>query len=233
MSDLIRDEQHGDVALLTMDDGKANALSHAMIDALDAGLDRAEADASALVLAGREGRFSAGFDLSVMQAGPEAARALVAAGGRLCARLYTLPVPVVVACTGHALAGGALLVLSGDHRVGAAGDFKIGLNEVAIGLPLPQFAIDLAEQRLSRRHVTRATVLAHIYPPDEAVDAGYLDSVVADPVPEALDVATELTARLSSFGFAGSRRTARQAVADKIVSELEADLAHFGLDPDA
>jgi len=233
MSELIRYEQRGAIALLTMDDGKANALSHDMIAAIEVGLDQAETDASAVVLAGREGRFSAGFDLSVMQAGPEAARELVAAGGRLCARLYTLPIPVVVACTGHALAAGALLVLSGDHRVVAAGDFKIGLNEVAIGLPLPQFAVDLAEQRLSRRHVTRATVLAHIYGPDDAVDAGYFETVVTDPVAEAATVASELTSRLSAFGFAGSRRTARKAVADKILAELDGDLAHFGLDPDA
>ncbi|MGI9600606.1 MAG: crotonase/enoyl-CoA hydratase family protein [Acidimicrobiales bacterium] len=232
MADLIQYELRDNIALITMDDGKANALSHDMIEAVDGALDRAVGEATAIVLAGREGRFSAGFDLSVMQAGPEAAQDLVAAGARLCARIYTFPVPVVVACTGHALAGGVLVVLSGDWRIGAEGDFKLGLNEVSIGLPLPQFAFDLAQQRLDPRQLTRATALAHIYDPATAVQAGYLDELDPDPVGRATAVAREMSDRLSGFGFAGTRRTARQAAVDKMLAELDADLAHFGLDPD-
>ncbi|MDH5238345.1 MAG: crotonase/enoyl-CoA hydratase family protein [Acidimicrobiia bacterium] len=233
MTDLLEYRVAEGVATITMDDGKANALSHAMIGAVDAAVDRAVSDARALVLAGRDGRFSAGFDLSVMQAGPEAARDLVAAGGRLCMKIYTLPLPVVVACTGHALAAGALLLLSGDWRVGGEGDFKIGLNEVSIGLPLPQFAIDLAAARLDVRQLTRATALAHIYDSAGAVEAGYLDVLAADPLAEATTVAAELAGRLSAFGFAGTRRTARQALADAVLTGIEADLIHFDLDPEA
>src|SRR5262245_32988589 len=125
------------VAVVQMDDGKANALSRPMIDALDAALTRAEAEAGAMVLAGRPERFCAGFDLRIMMSGPDAATELLRAGSSLLMHLYGATIPLVIACTGHALAGGALVVLTGDHRVGARGAFRIGLNEVSIGLPVP------------------------------------------------------------------------------------------------
>src|SRR5262249_43850097 len=137
MSDLLRYRREGTVAVVEMDDGKANALSNPMIDALLDALTRAETEAQALVLAGRPERFCAGFDLKVMMSGPDAARALLTRGSELLMRLYGSKVPLVIACTGHAIAGGALVVLTGDHRVAADGAFKIGLNELAIGLPVP------------------------------------------------------------------------------------------------
>lgn len=166
------------VAVITMDDGKANALSAAMIDALLAALDRAEAEASAVVLAGRPERFCAGFDLRVMMSSPAAATALLKQGSTLLMRLYGLPLPLVIAATGHAMAGGALVVLTGDVRVGAAGAYKIGLNEVAIGLPVPVLAMELARDRLHPTELVHATLGAKIYDPEGALAAGYLDAVV-------------------------------------------------------
>ena len=166
------------VAVVRFDDGKANVLSYDAVAALDAALDRAEADAASVCIVGRDGKLSAGFDLSVMTAGPDAARDLVAAGGELLMRLYLHPQPVVVAVTGHALAAGALLVLSCDVRIGADVPAKIGLNETAIGMPLPLFALALAGDRLDRRHLSRATLGAEVYDPHGAVEAGYLDRVV-------------------------------------------------------
>ncbi len=178
--ELVRYELREGVAWIRLDDGKANALSPTALSALDEAFDRAEGEADAAVLGGRPGRFSAGFDLAVMGAGLDPMRALVLQGAELCARLLEFPRPVVAACTGHALAAGALTLLSTDYRVGARGAFKIGLNETAIGMTLPHFAIDLARGRLSKRHFARATAQAEIYTPDTAVDAGFLDDV-ADP----------------------------------------------------
>ncbi len=122
----------GGVAVVTIDDGKANALSHDVLGALETAFDDVEAsDARALVLAGRPGRFSAGFDLSVMTAGPAQARDLLGRGARLGLRLYEFPVPVVFAVTGHALAMGGILLCCADVRIGADGPFKLGLPEVA------------------------------------------------------------------------------------------------------
>lgn len=225
MSELVSFDWHADVAVLRMDDGKANALSPEMLGALDAALARAEREAKAVVLAGRPGRFSAGFDLRHMMAGPESARALLMKGADLLMRAYAHPQPLVIACTGHAVAGGALLVLTGDYRVGALGDFKIGLNEVAIGLPVPILAIELARDRLDPRRLTEATLAARQYDPTEAVSAGYLDEVV--DAEHVVERAIEHGSRLAGLGnapFSASKRMLRRDSIEHIRSTLEANI---------
>jgi len=180
----VRDELRGELALIRIDDGKANALSPALFEALHGALDRAEKEAKAVVLVGRPGRFSAGFDLSVLGKGGDSAVALITSGAEFALRLYEFPLPVVAACSGHALAMGALVLLAADVRIGAEGAFKIGLNEVAIGMTLPIFGVEFARARLSKRHFSRAVANAEIYAPAGAVDAGFLDRVVA---PESLE----------------------------------------------
>jgi len=219
------------VAVLRLDDGKANAVGHETLAAIEAALDDAEQGAGALVITGREGRFSAGFDLGVIGEGPEAARDLVATGARTAARLYGAAIPVVAACTGHAIAFGAIMLLSSDVRLGADVEAKIGLIEVSIGMPLPIFAIELARDRLSPRHFTAATALATAYSPRGAAEAGYLDEVVpADELDDAaMQRAQALAARVRRTAFASTRRTARQKTIDLIMSTLDEDLEHFGV----
>ncbi|HEY8525363.1 MAG TPA: crotonase/enoyl-CoA hydratase family protein [Acidimicrobiales bacterium] len=208
------------VAVLRFDDGKVNALSHAAIEALEAGLDTAEAEARAVCLVGREGKFSAGFDLSVMSAGPDQARDLLAAGGRLIMRLYMHPQPVVAAVTGHALAAGALLVLACDIRIGADVPAKIGLNETSIGMPLPLFALELAQDRLDPRARVRATLAAEIYDPAGAVEVGYLDRVVAaDAVEEAAIAEARRLGAYSAGPYAQTKRTLREPIANRVKAE--------------
>jgi enoyl-CoA hydratase len=221
----------GDVAVVGFDDGKANAISSAVMDDLHAALDQAETGARAVVLAGRPGRFSAGFDLSVMKEGPDAARQLVRQGADLALRIYELPIPFVAACTGHALAMGAILLLAADVRVGAAGDFKIGLNEVAIGMPVPVFATELARDRLMARHFTRAVSMAEVYAPDDAAEAGYLDEVVPadDVVTAATAHAAALAERVNPTAFASTRANARGATIQAIRATLDDDLAGFSI----
>lgn len=225
MSELVRYEVLDKVAVLTMDDGKANALSVAMIDALMAALARAEAEASAVVLTGRPDRFCAGFDLRVMMSGPEHAIALLGKGGELLLRLFEYPLPLVIAANGHALAGGVLVVCTGDVRIGADGPYKLGLNEVAIGLPVPLLAMELARARLLPTELTRATLLAQIYNPTEARAAGYLDQVVA---PDALaDAALAEARRLGALpraAFAGTKQRLRGAIAQQIRDGQAADI---------
>lgn len=193
------------VAVVRMDDGKANALSYEMIDALMDALRRAEGEASAMVLAGRPERFCAGFDLRVMMSGMENAVAMLTRGGQMLLALYDAQVPLVIACTGHALAGGALVVLTGDLRIGAAGMYKLGLNEVAIGLPVPVLAMELARDRLTPRELPRATLMANIYGPDQAVAAGWLDEVV--PAEQVIARATEEATRLGKLSKTAFRQT--------------------------
>lgn len=215
----------GEVAVLTVDDGKANVYSHAVLAAIDEGLDRAEGEASTVLLAGRPGRFSAGFDLGVLRAGSEPMRALVTAGVELALRIFTFPMPVVAACTGHALGMGAIVLLTCDVRVGADGPFQLGLNEVAVGFGLPQFAIELARYRMPPSGFD-SVLLGRTYEPAGAVAVGYLDRVVtAEDVVAAAAVEAQQLSELSTGAVARSKRRARQVLADDIAGGLAADLA--------
>jgi enoyl-CoA hydratase len=218
-----------DVALLRLDDGKANALSQASIAALDQALDRGFGEARAVVLGGRPGRFCAGFHLDVMRSGPEAMRALVKAGAEMMLHLYTAPVPVVLACSGHALAAGAVLLTAADTCIGASGEFKIGYNEVAIGMPLPVFGVELARQRLAPGHFTAATCHARIYDPPGALEAGFLHQLAPPEklLQRALDHARTLATILSPAAFVGTRERARGALAQRLWETLDEDLASF------
>ncbi|MEL6259395.1 MAG: crotonase/enoyl-CoA hydratase family protein, partial [Pseudomonadota bacterium] len=155
------------VAVIKMDDGKANAINPTMLDALHACLDDAEANADAVVITGRENRFSGGFDLRMMSsAPPEDVRALVTNGGKLAMRLYGFKLPVVAACTGHGVAMGSFILLSCDFRVGARGEFKLGANETAIHMVLPKFAAELIKARIDPRRLTEAGVTGQLFNPD-------------------------------------------------------------------
>jgi len=222
-------ERAGDVTIVRLDDGKANALGHAAIAQLDAALESAAKESGAAVIVGRPGRFSAGFDLSVMQAGNRAVVTLVGAGARLFVRAYTLEIPVVAACTGHALAAGAIMLMASDVRIGAEGEYKIGLPEVTLGMVLPQFAVDLAQDRLSRRHLTAATMHGKVYSPNEATDVGFLDRTVPEDrvEAEAIAAASELAEAVNARAFRATRRNVRAPVAARIMAELEDDLLGF------
>jgi enoyl-CoA hydratase len=219
---------HGHVATITFDDGKANAYTREVLDRLTAALDQAQADPAevrAVLLVGRPGRFSAGFDLATMTESPAAMRDLVAAGGRFVARLLLEPLPVVAACTGHALAAGALVLLAADVRVGAAGDWRIGLNEVAIGMPLPVWAVELARYRMPAGAFD-GVILGETGGPEEAVATGFLDRVVAPE--KLLEEATATATRLADLrpeAVAGTKRRARAEVASRMLAGMDADLA--------
>jgi enoyl-CoA hydratase len=191
-------EREGDVVVITLDDGKANAVARELSAGLSAALGAAEADqgVGAVVVAGRPGRFSGGFDLSVIGGGDRAAvKEMVDGGGAVIRQMYGCGVPVVAACTGHAVAAGALMLLGCDQRIGpASAGVKIGLNEVAIGLTLPPWALAIAAERLSRRHLQTAVANATLYDGAGAVDAGFLDRVVEPDrvVAEAVETAKVL-----------------------------------------
>lgn len=224
MSEFVRYDQDGDVAVLTMDDGKANAFGINMINALMAGLDRASAEAGAVVIAGRPGVLCAGFDLAVIRGDDlEKKAAMRNAGVEALLRLYLHPQPLVIACTGHAMAAGALLLLTGDHRIGADGDFKIGLNEVAIGLTLPIFGLELARDRLDPRALDAAVLGATIYDPTGAAAAGYLDQVQAPDavLAEARKVAQGMVG-LDATAFGATKALLRGETVAKIRATLPA-----------
>jgi enoyl-CoA hydratase len=228
MASLVSYRLDGAVATISMDDGKVNALSPRMIEAIRGALDRAEADGAIVVLTGRAGTFSAGFDLAVLRAGGAETAAMIRAGFELAERVLSFPRPVVVACSGHAIAMGVFLLLSGDYRIGVAGAYKLVANEVAIGLTMPRPAVEILSHRLSPTCLTRALALSEAFAPDAAVAAGFLDRVVP---PEELDAtAHQLAAQLAALDATAHRESKlrmRAEVLARIRSGIEADAADF------
>jgi enoyl-CoA hydratase len=228
MADTVTFERRDNLALVTIDDGKANALSPSVISALHDALDRAAAeDARAVVLAGRPGTLSGGFDLGVMRSGDMVAiGGLVTDGGELLLRMYRSPLPIVCACTGHAIAAGALTLLASHFRVGAEGPFRTALVETAIGLVLPDWAVVLAGERLSPRHLQQAAVESRVYDPHGALEAGFLDRVVGPD--EVIDAALEEAARLAAFSppaYAGNALKVRGPGIERLEAVVGADRA--------
>lgn len=220
------------VATISIDDGKANALSHAVLAGIETSLDQAlDADARAVVVEGRDGKFSAGFDLSVMTAGPAQARDLLGRGAELGLRLFEFPVPVVFAVTGHALAMGGILQCCADVRVGAAGPYKVGLPEVRIGMPVPAFAVELCRDRLSPRWFTRAVLLGESLDPVQALEAGFFDEVLdLERVrPRAQEIAADLAEHVGSGPFRMTRSTVRNQLAEQLHAALADDLSAFSV----
>lgn len=215
------------IATLTMDDGKVNAISTAMLAALNGALDRAAADNALVVIAGREKVFSAGFDLSILSKGDAEAHALLRGGFELALRVFSFPKPVVVACTGHALAMGAFIALSADHRIGAEGPSKIGANEVAIGMTMPHFAIALCRHRLANECLNRAVLNAEIFSPQSAVTAGFLDEVVTAGVVQAAQTKARQLAKLNLGSYETTKRRLRSDLFKTMREAIEKDDHNF------
>jgi enoyl-CoA hydratase len=225
-TDSLTVELRNRVLILGLDDGRANALTAKLIGAIRAQIRVAVLDDEirAVVIHGREGRFSGGFDLAVMMSGDaKAIVSLVGDGGDLVRDMYAATVPVIAACTGSAVAGGALMLLGCDLRIGADTPAKVGLNEVAIGMVLPGWGLTIAEARLSNRHVQRVTALAQLVSPREAVDIGFLDEIVAPElvIETAIAHAEVFAATLDPRAYAGTINLTRSSV----IAELDAELA--------
>jgi enoyl-CoA hydratase len=209
------------VMVTTVDDGKVNALSFDLMAGLRSAIAAASAQGRPLVITGREGCLSAGFDLAVVNSGDQdSIVALFTEGAELYKAIIRAPIPVIASCTGHALAGGALLLLSADYRIGRNGPYRLGLNEVRIGLALPNFAVTLATHRLERRYLTAAAMFAEVVSPERAVAMGYLDESVDDPVVRACALAKELGG-LSPKAFELTKRRVRQSLRQELESGAE------------
>ena len=222
---LIAYELSDGIATITMDDGKANVMSEAMLQALGTALDRAAADGAVVLLTGRPRMFSGGYDTAMFTRSRDEILRTLRAGGETVHRLLGFARPVVIACNGHAIAQGAFTLLSADVRIGVDGPFKIGLNEVAIGLTIPYYGIEAARHRLATPWFHHATATGTLYPPDEALRAGFLDRVVAPD--DLATVARAEAVRLTTVDATAhrgtkerARATALAAIRDGITREL-------------
>lgn len=213
------------IAHVHMDDGKANVMSHEMLEALLGAFDRAEADNALVMLTGRERMFSGGYDLKMFSESPTVVVRALRLGATLVARMADFPLPVLAVCTGHAVAQGAFTLLAADVRFGAEGPFKLGLNEVVIGLTIPHYGIEIARSRLSPSYFQHATITGAMYTPEEAVRAGFLDAVY--PAPELLERAHQEAQRLRKLNMpahAGTKRRVRAATLKLIRDSIDQEL---------
>lgn len=211
-----------DVALITFDDGKANAVGHDFIDHMTNSLDRAAGEAKAVVVCGRAGVFSGGFDLKEFEKGAEATSRLVGRGEAMFGTLFSYPLPIVAACSGHAVAAGGFMLLTADTRIGARGSFKIGLNETAIGMVLPEFGLILGDARLDVRYRTRALIQAELFDPEQAISAGFLDQTA--PAEELLDRAMATARALAAMpghAYRGNKVAARRGAIDALAAAAQ------------
>lgn len=229
MSELITYHLDEGIATLTLNNGKVNAISPDVIAAFNSALDRAQQDRAVVIITGQPGILSGGYDLKVMTSGPQAAVSLVTAGSTLSRRLLAHPFPVIVACPGHAVAKGAFLLLSADYRIGVEGPFSIGLNEVQIGMTMHHAGIELARDRLRRSAFHRSVINGEMFDPISAVDAGFLDKVVAaEQLQEAaLAVARQLK-KINMSAHKNTKLKVRKALLDTLDDAIILDQEHLG-----
>ncbi len=227
--ELVRYESSEGISSITLDDGKANVLSPQMFRAVNEALDRAQADNNVVLLSGRPGVFSGGFDLAVFKQDPAAQFEMLKAGALLTQRLRSFPAPIVAACTGHAIAMGVFTLLSTDFRIGAAGAFKIWVNEVHIGMTVPRFAIETCRQRLAPAHFHRAVVTGELHTPQQALAAGFLDELV--PVGELLQAARQKALALARVGrkeYLATKLRADAAALQVLREAIRQDIEDWG-----
>ena len=177
---MINVEINNDVAYIELNDGKANVFSPAMIEQFNQALDRAEAEAKVVVIRGSGDKFSAGFDLSIVKQGGEAQWGMVLSGFELLLRLYKHPQPLISAVAGHALGMGAFTLLVSDTRIGAEGDYKLGLPETAANMQFTDFLVAILKAELNPMSMNSAALQSQLCNPKSALKAGFLDLLVPD-----------------------------------------------------
>ena len=215
--------KEGDVSIITLDDGKANVFSPSMTADIDALIDEVPRDTGSLLITGRTGMFSGGFDLKIMSSGDlNEINKMVKVGFSLLARIYSYPRPVVCACSGHAIALGAFMLLCSDYCFGADGEFMIGANEVRNNMSIPEPILELSKSRITKTHWFRAILNAEMYPPSKAIAPGYLDEVVEPKnlLIKAIEKASDL-ATLDHPAYQITKELDQSEVIDRIRSSID------------
>ena len=227
MTDRVTYQLRNDLAEITMNDGKLNVMSTGMLAELREAFERAEGEAGALVLrSGIPGIFSAGFDLKVFASNDaEKSVEMVRSGAQLALKLMGIGIPTLGVMEGHAFPMGTFLLLACDVRIGVEGSHRMGLNEVAIQITPPGFAIELARSRLHPAWLSRTVTLGEMFEPDEALIAGFLDRVEKQEVLEqaVADVSSALT-RIHQPSHAAAKQRLRQPAMAAMEAAINAEL---------
>jgi len=217
-------------ATITIDDGKANVMGLPMLRALEAAFDRALEDKAVVIIQGRPGMFSGGFDLTVFKSDPRELFEMLKSGAELTERVLSFPYPVVAVCTGHAIAMGVFLLLCADLRIGTSADARIQVNEVQIGFTLPHFAIEVCRQRLSPSHFNLAALTAAPYNQRQAVGAGFLDELSSpDELAGLLEAHKKHLRTLDMAAFSATKLRLRGPVLNLLRTAIGNDIADWSM----
>jgi len=204
------------ISIITLDDGKANVFSEEMSKQINQCLDDVPTDTGCLVLQGRDGMFSAGFDLKVIQNGEvQKILDMSSSGFKLLARVFSFPRPVIASCSGHGIALGTFLLCCCDFRVGIKGDFMLGANEMRTNMVIPMPILELIRFRLNPSYKYRAILGAEMYSMEEAKEAGLLD-VVVDPK-ELKNFVMEKAKDLATMGHPSYSLTKELLIKDSLI----------------
>jgi len=193
---MIERELDDGILTLRLAHGKASAMDVELLEALGRALDSLD-EARAVVITGTGGIFSAGVDLfRIVEGGQAYVDRFVPLLSSFVRALFVLPVPVVAAVNGHAIAGGGVMTLAADYRLMAQGSGRIGVPELVVGVPFPAAALEVVRFAVSRNHVQALVYTGRTLPPAEALAHGLVDEVVdADALlPRAREVAAQLAA---------------------------------------
>ena len=213
------------VCIIALDDGKANALGSAIWAELTAALDEAEAADAIVIITGRDGMMSGGFDLKEMGDGPQDALELTSKGSKFARRLMAFPRPVIMAAPGHTIAMGAFLALACDYSMIKEGEFKVGLNETLIGMTMHNFGIEMGRYHLPKSYFNRCVINGEIFSPKGAMHAGFFDRVVpAEQWDMAIPMAGQMFKQVNPTAFKGTKLRSRKEIFKILDQAIEDDL---------
>ena len=187
------------ISIITLDDGNANVFSPKMIHDVNECLDKVPTETGALIITGREGMFSAGFDLKIISSGDmQATMDMSLSGFKLLSRIFSFPRPILAACSGHGIALGTFLLCCCDYRIGVKGDYMIGANEMRTNMVIPIPILELISHRVTASHKYRAILGAEMYSIQDGVEAGLIDEIVDSK--DLMEVAMLKAKDLASMG---------------------------------
>ena len=219
-------KKEDNVSILTLDDGKANVFSSEMSQHINECLDDVPTEDGCLVITGREGIFSAGFDLKTIEGGDmKLIQNMTINGFKLLSRIFAFPRPVIAACSGHGIALGTFLLCCCDYRIGVKGDFMLGANEMRTNMVIPLPILELIKFRVAQSHKYRAVLGAEMYTLENAIDAGLMDEVVESD--NLMKVALEKATDLATMGHPAYSMTKELYIAetqkkiDDTINELD------------
>jgi len=215
--------KENDISIIKLDDGKANAFSYDMLSQVNELLKKVPRDSGALVITGREGLFSGGFDLKTLATGDmEKITKMVQLGYRLLLELFSFDRPIVAAVSGHSIALGLFVTCSADYRIAIDGKYVCQANEVRNNMDIPTQIMEIIRARVNKKYFYSAVYHSDAYSVQDSIEVGYIDEVVSEDqfMKRVMEKAKELATLPHPF-YANTKKTAQDDVRQKIADAID------------